>query len=154
MKTTGGIAIPGVSTMEAGERLLRALRPVGYAASALVIDTAGAERALTKLADQVAHAQAAAARLRGSLTRRREIRRAGLEARYYVRGGLDPAYATETARDAEFRRLAERGSVDLAVAFAKGWAVHRNGHAETGQWVGTWMGHARAFVTPESRSTA
>lgn len=53
---------------------------------------------------------------------------AGLEGRYYVRGGLDPAYAHPAARDAYVRRLARRGRYGplSAAAFLRGWVEHRD----------------------------
>ena len=49
---------------------------------------------------------------------------AGAEARCYVQGAMDPAYADPAARDREARDLA-RVSPTLAAAFLAGWSAHR-----------------------------
>ena len=48
---------------------------------------------------------------------------AGLEARLYVRGGLDPTYTDPDARDAYVQQLADTNPV-LAAAFLAGWVNH------------------------------
>lgn len=49
-----------------------------------------------------------------------EVFQAGLEARYYVRGAMDPAYATPEARDAYVKTLYP----EQAAAFLRGWVEH------------------------------
>lgn len=51
-----------------------------------------------------------------------------VDARWYVRGALDPAYATPEARDAYLRVIltsAARHRLTAASAFLRGWAEHR-----------------------------
>lgn len=61
---------------------------------------------------------------------------AGIEGRYYVRGGLDPNYADQETRDALAAMLLHGTDPDtadltpanravVAAAFLRGWAVHR-----------------------------
>lgn len=60
---------------------------------------------------------------------RQEVRQAGLEARYYVRGAMDPRFTTPEARDAYVRDLllggAEWGAF-RAAAFLRGWVEHHD----------------------------
>lgn len=58
-----------------------------------------------------------------------QVYRAGLEARWYVRGGMDPAYAHPDARDHMVRDLAGIGCHTYAAEFIRGWVTH---HEETG----------------------
>lgn len=104
----------------------------------LRLDIEGATRALRGAAaameslgrslQQSARAnQAAVERLARNLQRAATpppARVAGLEARYYVRGGLDPAYASPAARDAYCRHLALAGRPSYAAAFLRGWVEH------------------------------
>lgn len=58
------------------------------------------------------------------------VRKAGLEARYYVRGAMDPTYATPEARDAYVKNLCSQAGSPvtdfhaLAAAFLRGWVEH------------------------------
>jgi hypothetical protein len=86
---------------------------------------------------------------------------AGLEGRYYVRGGLDPAYADPAALDTLIQEIldgAERNMALLtsenrrrvAVQAARGWAVHRAGlpRPEGLTW-GRALGDTNVLVTRE-----
>lgn len=57
-----------------------------------------------------------------------EVRQAGLEARYYVRGAMDPTYATPEARDAYVRAMVwtsdDSFRFDRAASFLRGWVEH------------------------------
>lgn len=54
-----------------------------------------------------------------------EVIWAGELSRAYVRGGLDPAYATPAARDAYVRQV----EPELAASFIRGWVECRDGGA-------------------------
>lgn len=67
--------------------------------------------------------------LREAFARSAEVTLAGLEAKYYVRGAMDPAYANPDARDSYVRTLSlawKRGP-NYAAAFMRGWVEHRVG---------------------------
>jgi hypothetical protein len=62
---------------------------------------------------------------------REEVRQAGLEARYYVRGAMDPRFTAPEARDAYVRTIlrtadywTEGGRSLRAAAFLRGWVEH------------------------------
>lgn len=58
----------------------------------------------------------------------------GMEARWYVRGGLDPAYATPDARDGVARFLATNVCPDVAAAFLQGWVEHHPTEPDAPRW--------------------
>lgn len=92
-------------------RISRGLEDFKRAMADAVPRMAEAAGALRSLHDQ-------AARVRHNFA----VYEASHEARWYVRGGMDPRYTTPTARDAQLRRLAP--SPNLAVAFLRGWVEH------------------------------
>lgn len=51
---------------------------------------------------------------------------AGREARYYVRGAMDPLYASPVRRDAYAQFLARWVSASAAARFLAGWATHHD----------------------------
>lgn len=57
--------------------------------------------------------------------RRDEVKAAGEWGRFYVLGGLDPAYAAEADRDDMVVSLLAHGRINAATAFLTGWATHR-----------------------------
>lgn len=57
--------------------------------------------------------------------RRIEAILAGLEARVYVQGAMDPDYSDPVARDARCRDLLT-ASETLAAEFLRGWVEHRD----------------------------
>jgi len=100
------------------------------------LDTSALERAFRQIAEQAQRAALSwsrtLARWGRAYSQRREVYVAGLEGRYYVRGGLDSRYREPEARDALVRALLaceeltpchlsrkERGRV--AAAFLTGW---------------------------------
>lgn len=118
----------------------RRLRELGRALGSLGA-TAGPFRGMVKAA---AEAEASMAKMHAAINadmaegmrrmvraelNRQEVRQAGLEARYYVRGGLDPTYATPEARDAYVKGILTVGFWDgmghvRAAAFLRGWVEH------------------------------
>jgi hypothetical protein len=111
----------------------------------LDIDVTPFLRNLQRAAEQMAKSvdtMAQAVRGMGkALARAREVSVSGLEARMYVRAGLDPAYASEEALDGLVRLLLRKPSAvlglgdsmmlgtrdraRLAAAAMRGWAEHR-----------------------------
>lgn len=80
-----------------------------------------------------------------------EVAQAGMEARWYVRGALDPAYASEAARDAQVKFLASHAAAyhgtDLALSFLRGWVDH---HPQAAEPVLSWhrqIGATQVTVT-------
>lgn len=77
---------------------------------------------------------AAASRRSEQILRNDPVWVAGLEARYYVRGAMDPMYATPWARDAlvfailsglSIPALQPRNRALVAAAVVRGWVTHR-----------------------------
>lgn len=62
-----------------------------------------------------------------------EVLAAGIEARAYVRGGMDPLFNEPTARDIYAKGLA-RLSPSVAAAFLRGWAEHHETAVEAFAW--------------------
>lgn len=102
-------------------------------AFAVALARAKAElKALEKSMEQVKAAidnRSPSARMAELEARQREVARAGYEARWYVRGGMDPTYAHPDARDQTVRDLADLGCYTYAAEFIRGWVTH---HEETG----------------------
>ncbi len=93
-----------------------------------------ARRSITDIYQGVARSIRKASRALTMMSRaweteeRRQVREAGLEARYYVRGGLAPEYADPAARDAYARALCRELDGPLkATAFLLGWTACRSG---------------------------
>lgn len=100
------------------------------------VDTTALERAFRQMAEAVTamaqNASRALARMGRRYAQRREVYVAGLEGRYYVRGGLDSRYREPEARDALVRALMAREELRpchlsirersaVAAAFLAGW---------------------------------
>jgi len=106
----------------------------------LTIDTHGiaeaAQRAGRSLAGMTGPIDALRAAISRSLDRLGQVSRDivaeawmtddELWARYYVRGGMDPAYADVDALDEHVQLNLAAGRVDVAVAMIRGWVEHRD----------------------------
>lgn len=90
---------------------------------------------------------------------------AGLEARYYVRAGLDLAYASETALTglvaeimagdpAALFFLQEKQRAQIAAAAVRGWVTHRHPAADVDLvWV-RFLDGQRVWVTADTGAAA
>lgn len=54
-----------------------------------------------------------------------DVIRSGRWGRWFVRGAMDPSYASPAARDRQVKRLARLGQFDEAAAMLRGWVQHR-----------------------------
>jgi hypothetical protein len=108
-------------------------------ASAFVEGMRRAQDAVTLMADRLAKVTAIFGNLTERYQAQRRVRHAGLCARYQVRAGLDPRYASPEARDALVMRLMKRQEwpldpwmdtwddaerAELAAAVIRGWVEH------------------------------
>lgn len=78
------------------------------------------------------------------------LTQAALEARAYIRGGLDPAYDDPAARDAYARQLTHVDP-DVAASFLAGWDDH---HEDTDPPITAWHRLIGATVVQVGREAA
>lgn len=95
----------------------------------LTLDASSIAEAMRSAAGSARAMRAELATLERRLDHHRALRQAGLEARTYVTGAMDPTYADEAARDAEVRRLAQTKTPgvhapSVAASFLRGWVEH------------------------------
>ena len=104
----------------------------GSVSVVLTIDTTPFVEAMARASAGMATMRRDFDHLARELRHRQQLAQAGIAARWYVRGGLDPAYADPAARDAEVRRLVRSfgtPGVDVhqvAASFLRGWIEHRS----------------------------
>lgn len=95
----------------------------------VVAELKGIEESMAKVKAAIGPRSDVLARMTEEIDRQREVVHAGLEAKWYVRGGMDPDYAHPRDRDQAVRDLSRYGAPDLAAALIRGWVTH---HEETG----------------------
>lgn len=130
----------------------------GVARVKLVADTSKIEAAMREAARGVTEMELALARfkLRVRVTalylELLPLTEAQATGRFYVRGGMDPAFTRPDQVDAYIQILSRiSGPVAAAArdAFLRGWAEHRSVPAEPVVWH-RWIGDTRIQIHPEA----
>jgi hypothetical protein len=118
------------------EHFVAALRRTGYVAAELNHVLAAPARPIFGASETSDPRKQWLANHLAARHHRLEVARAGLEAKFYVQGGLSPEWATPDARDRRVRAIMagrdtpKEDLARLAAAFLKGWATHRPIHRD------------------------
>lgn len=130
--TTGTVTFHLALNTERLETAMAALSRMGVAAESFSASMRQVQRALEGARPEMLDELRAMVRREVA---REEARRAGLEARYYVRGAMDPRFTTPEARDNYVNDMLAgwdgspwepEGRAFRAAAFLRGWVEHHH----------------------------